>query len=106
MFAIEDRHRDRLGRIDRLMAIYSESGDAAKLTEVERLKVQENKRYTLIMNQFKEKLGPAYTQFEPQLLAGQSRPRRLEKATQPDPTPAPRREAKPPVKDEKKAGGQ
>ncbi len=105
MFKIEDLHRDRLARIDRLIEIYRENGDNEKLAEVEKLKSRENKRYLLIMNQFKQKLGPAYAQFEPRLLAGETPKVDARKQEPHGPPPVPRREAKEPVKDPSKAGG-
>ncbi len=98
MFKIEDVHRDRLARIDRLAELYTASGDTEKLAEIEKLKARENKRYVLIMGQFKEKLGPAYGQFEPRLREGQ-------KGNQAErPAPVPTREAKPASKEEKGGG--
>ena len=88
MFKIEDVHRDRLARIDRLEELYTASGDTEKLAEIEKLKARENKRYVLIMGQFKEKLGPAYGQFEPRLREGQ----KGNEAHRPAPVPV--REAK------------
>ncbi len=98
MFKIEDLHRDRLARIDRLVELYSASGNTEKLTEIEKLKARENKRYFLIMGQFKEKLGSAYAQFEPRLREGQ-------KGNQAQrPAPVPLREAKSAPKEEKGGG--
>ena len=110
MLSIEDVHRERLGRLDRLLAIYGESGDAAKLEEVGKLKMRENKRYLLIIDQFKVKLGPDFARYESQLLAGQQRhatalPSSADKSAEPARAPVPRREAKPAVKDEKSKGG-
>lgn len=106
MFDIEELHRDRLARMNRLAAIYRESGDAEKLAEIEKLQQRENKRYLLIMGQFKQKLGPAYAQFEPRLLAGQTEKRREEQPAEKAPAPAVRREPKPSEKGETKGGGQ
>ncbi len=110
MFTIEGVHRERLGRIDRLLEIYRESGDQEKLGDVETLKRQENKRYLHIIDNFKAKLGSAYAQFEPQLLAGQMRRAAppapaAGKPADPAPAPAPKRVAKPPVKNETTGGG-
>ena len=100
----------QLSRLERLLAVYRETGDTAKLGEVEALQAKENKRYGKIIESFKQRLGPAYRQFEPQLLAGQNRkadPAAEKPALKPgEPTPAPRRVAKPPVKGEKVGGGQ
>ncbi len=120
MFRIEDVHRDRLARLERLLEVYRESGDQEKVAEVEKLRAKENKRYLLIMGQFKERLGGAYTQFESRLLAGQMRergpkkpgssvesekPAEVRKPAEGEKFSVPRRAPKAPVKDESKGGG-
>src|SRR5690349_17785737 len=48
MLRIEGVHRERLARLDRLLALYGESGEGGKLADVEAWKRRENKRYLLI----------------------------------------------------------
>ncbi|MEO6708939.1 MAG: hypothetical protein ABI054_07425 [Planctomycetota bacterium] len=105
MMNLEGVHRERLGRIDRLLAIYRENGDQAKLAEVEALKGRENKRYLLIIDQFKTKLGPNYAHYEPQLLAGKNRgaePATPARPAEPGNNPPRRR---PPAPANEKSGG-
>lgn len=120
MLRIEGVHRERLGRLDRLLAVYGESGDQAHLEVVETLKRRENKRYLLIIDQFKTKLGPAFAQYEPKLLAGQQRrgegsPPGLERAPgrerapgleKKGEQPVPPRRAPKPAKEKSEGGGQ
>ena len=106
MMNLEGVHRERLGRLDRLIAIYTESGDQAKLAEVEALKGRENKRYLLIIDQFKTKLGPNYAQYEPQLLAGKTRGAAPAAPARPGETELnPPRRRPPPPANEKSGGG-
>lgn len=106
LFALERVHRERLGRIERLMELFREKGDEAKLLELEQMRAKENKRYARFLERYKEEMGPAFAQVEPSLRAGQVRQKR-EKGAKEAGAPPRAREEKPSERKphEKKEGG-
>ena len=53
----ESVHRDRIARIDRLIAIYTAKGDRAKVTELEALRESQMKRHDNAMEGFRKQIG-------------------------------------------------
>ena len=73
LFEVERLHRSHVARIERLMEIYRESGDRAKLVELEELRAKSDKRYEKFVARYKEEMGPAFAQVQPHLEAGKAR---------------------------------
>ena len=53
----ESMHRDRIARIDRLIAIFKQKGDGAKVAELEALRAAQLKRHENGMAGFRKQLG-------------------------------------------------
>jgi hypothetical protein len=102
LFALERTHRERLARIERLMALFREKGDQAKLLELEQMRAKENKRYGRFLERYIEEMGPAFEKVQGELLGGQQR-RERSKGAEEKPAPQRARENKPV---ENKEGGQ
>jgi hypothetical protein len=69
----QNRHRQRLARIERLRQLYRERNDQARLAVLDQLRTKENARYARYLDERRRELGPErYAQVERALGAGSS----------------------------------
>jgi hypothetical protein len=74
----EALHRDRIARIDRLIAVYTAKGDRAKVTELEALRESQMKRHGNAIEGFRKQIGPdAWGRLEKEMKGPSARAREM-----------------------------
>ena len=79
----ESVHRGQMARIDRLISIYTEKGDRAKVTELQALKERQMQRHRNAMGGFRRQMSADnWTRLEREMQGPSARERRGQNATE------------------------